>query len=167
MKLGIKTTDGVTRLKIKTTDGVVKAVECACCKCDPYALWGPGYDDQPSEIQVLGFTLWRVNNCSWQAATCGNCGPGEFEAPFCPDGCDQFEITFLSLNTGIIDGLPNEPFLSFGKLMWIDNRREYVSFIATRTGGEHPAPYGIYSIEEIDVAPEYNLGDTITISPPP
>jgi len=31
MKLGVKTTDEVTRLKIKTTDDVAKAVECACC----------------------------------------------------------------------------------------------------------------------------------------
>ena len=31
MKLGIKTTDGVSKLKTKTADGVTKAVECACC----------------------------------------------------------------------------------------------------------------------------------------
>lgn len=33
MKLGIKTTGSVPKVKIKTTDGVAKAVECACCGC--------------------------------------------------------------------------------------------------------------------------------------
>jgi len=166
MKLGIKTTGGVAKLKTKTTDGVTKAVECACCKCDPYALWGPGYDDQPSEIQVLGFTLWRVSSCGWQAATCGNCAP-DFEAPSCPSGCDQFEVAFLSLNTGnIVDGYPDQPFLNFSKFVGALSMDNYVSFLAIRTGGDHPAPYGVYSIVEIDVAPGYDLGDTITISPP-
>ena len=164
MIIGTTTTDGVTKVKTKTTDGVVKAVECACCDCDPDALWGPGYDDQPSEIEVLGFTLWRVSNCSWQAATCGNCAP-DFEAPFCPDGCDQFEYALLSLNTGVIDSYPTEVFLAFQKFVGGLSSENYVSFIATRSGGDHPAPYGIYSIVEIDFAPDYNLGDTITISP--
>lgn len=35
MKLGIKTTDGVSKLKLKTADGISKAVPCACC--DPCA----------------------------------------------------------------------------------------------------------------------------------
>ena len=166
MKLGIKTTGGVSKLKTKTTDGVTKAVECACCGCNPYALWGPGYDDQPSEIQVLGFTLWRIGSCGWRAATCGNCGPGDFEAPICPQGCDQFEIAELSLNPKTYDDLPDVPILYFSKFVGEGGMNNYVSFIATRTGGDFPAPYGVYSIVEIDIAPGYNLGETLTISPP-
>jgi hypothetical protein len=165
MKLGIKTTDDIPRLKIKTTDDITKAVECACCKCNPYALWGPGYDEQPSEIQVLGFTLWRVSSCDWQAATCGNCAP-DFEAPSCPSGCDQFEFALLSLNTGVNDSYPREVFLSFSKFVGGVSLGNYVSFLAVRTGGDHPAPYGTYNVAEIDFAPGYDLGDTITISPP-
>jgi hypothetical protein len=39
MKLGIKTTGGVSKLKTKTTDGVAKAVECACCVSIPFSLF--------------------------------------------------------------------------------------------------------------------------------
>jgi hypothetical protein len=47
--------------KIIIKDG---KVSCACCGCDPNAqLWGPGYDNRPSSIEVWGQTLPRVYSC--------------------------------------------------------------------------------------------------------
>lgn len=72
MKLGIKTTGGVSKLKTKTTDGVVKAVECACC--DPCGgLWGPGYDDWPDLLMHEGCGAFgRVSKCVWMRSLCTN-----------------------------------------------------------------------------------------------
>ena len=79
MKLGIKTTDGVSKLKLKTADGISKAVPCACC--DPCSgLWGPGYDDWPDALNVSYLLVWndgqysdqcslpvtRISKCVWQ-----------------------------------------------------------------------------------------------------
>jgi hypothetical protein len=167
MKLGIKTTDGVSKLKTKTTDGVVKAVECACCKCDPYALWGPGYDDQPSEIQVLGYTVWRVGSCQWRSVVCG-CYDGDdsrtiVEAPECPEGCDYYDGIYLRLpGAATHNDYPDNATLSFFRFVDDSN---YVEFFAIRTGGDHPAPYGIYTV--IQPMDPFELYETITISPPP
>lgn len=175
MKLGIKTTDDIPRLKIKTTDDITKAVECACCVCNPDALWGPGYDDQPSEIQVEGFTFWRVTKCLWRSTTCNvPNSPTEFDAPYCPEGSDTYEVSYLSFPTGdfVYEFLyRNQIVLYFEKLIGeVGGTRFYVGFTAIRTGGDYPAPYGVYTIMEKDYeyAPqyEYNIGDIITIAPP-
>lgn len=88
MKLGIKTTDGVSKLKTKTTDGVAKAVECACCDPCP-SLWGPGYDTQPETIDVLGWPIVRTEACRWELTEC-----------LCSDGNDNFWWTFLPVCGG-------------------------------------------------------------------
>ena len=164
MILGIKTTGEVSKLKTKTTDGVVKAVECACCGCNPDALWGPGYDDQPSEIQLFGYTLQRVSNCRWQLVEC-RCGPGynivwlnECSA----NGC-------LDYDGGLyVESRLNHTYLFF----WAPipgSGDSYPSAEAVRTSGDHPAPYGVYTVDWTfdnlydDIL---KVGDTITISPP-
>ena len=70
MKLGIKTTDGISKLKLKTADGISKAVPCACC--DPCSgLWGPGYDDLPMQLTMNGScVLGRVSKCLWVSTVC-------------------------------------------------------------------------------------------------
>ena len=156
MILGIKTTGGVAKLKTKTTDGVTKAVECACCKCNPNALWGPGYDTQPSEIQMLGYTLQRIGSCQWLFGDYDQMEPyvildvdGEYVHP---------EIDYEWPITSAVFYVPvtgSENLFRLGE--------------AIRTGGVYPAPYGTYTVvltndNRSDIIT--NIGDTFTISPP-
>jgi len=153
MKLGIKTTDGVSKLKTKITDGVTRAVECACCKCDPYALWGPGYDTKPETVEVLGNTITRTGSCRWSLieCVCGTVGESTYIEwmPWCDEQreCSQFDFAIYLSGSYLRYNMP-------------DVYGEYI-----RTGGEHPFPYGIYTLEQYryfhpDTPP------TITISPP-
>lgn len=72
MKLGLKTTGSVPKVKIKTTDGVAKAVACACC--DPCATGG-----HPEYLLVNGTCPVRrvLHNgqCQWIQSICGNEAP--------------------------------------------------------------------------------------------
>lgn len=71
MKLGLKTTGSVPKVKIKTTDGVAKAVPCACCDPCSGELWGPGYDDLPMQLTLAGSCmLGRVSKCRWVSTVC-------------------------------------------------------------------------------------------------
>ena len=157
MKLGIKTTGGVSKLKTKTTEGVTKAVECACCKCDPYALWGPGYDTKPSEIQMLGYTLQRISSCQWMFG----------------DGFEMSEdYLVLTLDADYTfyeyDHVGPVTFAIF--YAQVPGSTEFfVIGEAMRTGGDYDAPYGNYtvvteSLNEMDIS-TISIGDTFTISP--
>lgn len=157
MKLGIKTTDGVSKLKTKTTDGVTKAVECVCCNpCDSYALWGPGYDTKPETFDVLGHSVCRSEICEWVLSSCyffdgsndfywscgSECGFGDFY---------DFYIIF---RREYFVGFVLEYFMPDFKALYI------------RTGGEYPFPYGIYTLARYYYPFTPEGPPTITISPP-
>ena len=173
MILGIKTTDGVSKLKTKTADGVTKAVECACCNpCDPNALWGPGYDDQPSEIELFGYTLQRIEVCKWQISACFNDSSEIVWIPICASENDSYgDGLIVELNQGyyypdlMLEG-PQTVARFFAPV--IGGTYEINSGEAIRTGGDNPAPYGTYTV--VGLYDEYsnplNIGDTFTISPP-
>ncbi len=79
MKLGLKTTGSVPKVKIKTSDGVAKAVACACCDPCSGELWGPGYDNLPMQLTLNGgCTLGRISKCEWVASICA-VEDGEFD----------------------------------------------------------------------------------------
>lgn len=173
MIIGTTTTDGVTKVKTKTTDGVVKAVACACCNtaCDPAALWGPGYDDQPGEIELFDYTLTRFNKCLWKIEQC-LCPPGageedafwfpSCEASECPDEYGPF------LRVDLVQYYPNAPIQAIYWAESVSNPGFYYDGTANRTGGDYPPPFGDYIVESIN-EPFNNLqtvGDTFTISPP-
>lgn len=107
MTLGIKTTDGVSRVKVKTADGVTKAVECACC--DPCSgLWGPGYDELPDLIYVsgCGSPLGRVSKCIWQLVACNiEDPPSSVNGSGSCDGSFDFFQPYISIHsaTGTIE----------------------------------------------------------------
>jgi len=154
MKLGIKTTDGVSKLKTKTTDGVAKAVECACCDpCTP-GPWGPGYDDFPDTIEVLQQTLTRVGKCLWVLTQCYCFENGTQWVPsqYCPDGCSVGDFWFNFNQGGFYFGGPSGPNNSGG-----------ISYFGGygRTGGD-PFPYGIYKSNYT----MFGTPQTITINKP-
>jgi hypothetical protein len=179
MIIGTTTTDGVTKVKTKTTDGVVKAVECACCNtaCDPDALWGPGYDDQPSEIELFGYTLSRLNKCKWLTEEC-LCASDRIWLPQCAGSeCDDQFGPYLSVEIGvnyyyppISPGGPAYEGIGAVASFWAlvpGSAYETVDGDAVRTGGDYPAPYGDYLVVSRvdDLVNTINRGDTITISP--
>lgn len=179
MIIGIKTTDGVAKVKTKTADGVVKAVACACCGCDQYALWGPGYDTKPETIQVLNQTLTRIGSCEWQLIDClcfdaDYMNAFEYLAPECASIC--ISTYGVDSNYGMnnwyiqLDGYqlyfsyaPSGP-LQQGYVM--DNRYEYTRAIQDSNGKKHGYPYGLYTRFTNNEYFEDNPL-TITISPPP
>ena len=156
MIIGTTTTDGVTKVKTKTTDGVTKAVECACCNtaCDPAAPWGPGYDDQPETIQVLDQTLTRIGSCQWVIKQCYCEDAPEYWAPICDDpGCFDGDFA-VSVNIFL-------NYLYFGAPRGPEGAGGIIFNTYERTGGDDPAPYGIWTATG-EGDPPY----TITISPP-
>ena len=169
MILGIKNTGGVSKLKTKTTDGVTKAVECACCKCDPYALWGPGYDTKPSEIQIYGYTLQRVNACQWQLWEC-LCYDGESDTltwkSSCDDNCDYYDF-FLRLDSPEATQYGSYRDNHFTVTVFALDGDKFKDVVAIRTGGDFEAPYGDYTVVDSYFGIDYSsIGDTFTISPP-
>lgn len=152
MIIGTTTTDGVTKVKTKTTDGVTKAVECACCNtaCDPAAPWGPGYDDQPETIQVLDQTLTRIGGCQWVITQCFAENYEIYWTSICNDPFDFYVSVNISLN-----------YLYFGAPSGPEDAGNIIFNTYERTGGDDPAPYGIWTATG-EGDPPY----TITISPP-
>ena len=167
MKLGIKTTGEVSKLKTKTTDGVVKAVECACCVdlCDPLAPWGPGYDTKPSEIQIYGYTLKRINACQWQMFQC-TCVGEIIWKEICDENCYDYDF-FLRLDSPELTKYGSYRDIHFTVTVFIPSGDAYKDFVAIRTGGDFKAPYGDYTVVESFYGYDLSsIGDTFTISPP-
>jgi len=146
---------------------------CACCGCDPDALWGPGYDDQPETIQLFESTLTRFNKCLWKIEQC-LCDPGvgeedalwfpSCEASECPDEYGPFLLVNLNYYY--------EGAIHVFAQYWVEsgsNPGFYYDADAQRTGGDYPAPYGNYIVLNLNSPQEINMqivGDTFTISPP-
>jgi len=178
MKLGIKTTDGVAKLKTKTTDGVTKAVECACCKCNPYALWGPGYDDMPDSVYVWGQWLQRYAICGYRMR--GIVKNFSNTTPVIWTGGSMTGILLASASIGYsnegggwmhFSNFPSSQYTSisqqpsyFSSMISASYRRQEVSEVTPR-----PAfPYGIWELVDATGDERYAVPPpTLTISPPP
>ena len=126
---------------------------CACCGCDPDAPWGPGYDDQPETIQVLDQTLTRIGSCQWVIHQCYCDDAPEYWAPICDEpGCFDGDF-YVGVNIFL-------NYLYFGSYTGPEVAGDIIFNTYERTGGDYPAPYGIWTATG-DGDPPY----TITISP--